>query len=212
MTRNSFRSQPSLQRTGNGPGWGALAVGFALLAGLGGVGTYGVTHLGRGEPERVAEAPAMAPAPDVDLALADAPSAGAPAATAPVIERTPVVDPTAVQKAAAAREKQAAKRRSAVAMYETAAAADDAAIAATALERQQRDYEVAKSKYDASEREEGYRWAKSNRVRVARYCRTTARRTDAFMEGCLAFVSRAPEAKSAGAAPQPAVEVARSDS
>ena len=124
----------------------------------------------------------MAPAPDAELALADTPSAGAPAATAPVIERTPVVDPKAVQKAAALREKQAAKRRSAVAMYETATAANDAADDATARERQQRDYEAAKSKYDASEREEGYRWAKSNRVRIARYCRTTARRTDAFME------------------------------
>lgn len=211
MARNSFRSQPSLQRTGEGPGWGALAMGFALVAALGAAGTYGLAQLGD-EPIRAAEAPAMAPAPDAELALADTPSAGAPAATAPVIERTPVVDPKAVQKAAALREKQAAKRRSAVAMYETAAAANDAADDATARERQQRDYEAAKSKYDASEREEGYRWAKSNRVRIARYCRTTARRTDAFMEGCLAFVSRAPEAKAAGVAPQPAVEVARSDS
>lgn len=211
MARNSFRSQPSLQRTGEGPGWGALAMGFALVAALGAAGTYGLAQLGD-EPIRAAEAPAMAPAPDAELALADTPSAGAPAATAPVIERTPVVDPKAVQKAAALREKQAAKRRSAVAMYETATAANDAADDATARERQQRDYEAAKSKYDASEREEGYRWAKSNRVRIARYCRTTARRTDAFMEGCLAFVSRAPEAKAAGVAPQPAVEVARSDS
>lgn len=211
MARNSFRSQPSLQRTGEGPGWGALAMGFALVAALGAAGTYGLAQLGD-EPIRAAEAPAMAPAPDAELALADTPSAGAPAATAPVIERTPVVDPKAVQKAAALREKQAAKRRSAVAMYETATAANDAADDATARERQQRDYEAAKSKYDASEREEGYRWAKSNRVRIARYCRTTARRTDAFMEGCLAFVSRAPEAKAAGGAPQPAVEVARSDS
>jgi hypothetical protein len=188
-------------------------VGLALVVVLGGVGMFGISHLGRGEPATVAEGPAMAAAPDVELALADTPSAGAPAATAPVIERTPVVDPHAVQKTAPARAKPAAARRSAVAMYEMATAADDAAVAATARERQQRDYEVAKSKYDASEREEGYRWAQSNRVRVARYCRTTARRTDAFMEGCLAFVGRAPEARSAaGAAPQPAVEVARSDS
>jgi hypothetical protein len=94
-------------------------------------------------------------------------------------------------------------------MYETAA--DEMAAAAAARERQQRDYEAAKSRYDAAEREEGYRWAKSNRLRVARYCRTMARRTDAFMEGCLAFIGRGPEAGSAGTAPQPAAEVARSD-
>lgn len=212
MARNSFRSQPSLQRTGDGLGWGALAAGFTLLAGLMAAGTYGVTHLDRSEPMRVVEAPAAAAAPDVELALGDAASVNAPAATAPVIARTPVVDPSVAPKPAPAREKSPTKRRSAVAMYETAAAADDAAVAATARERQQRDYEVAKSRYDASERDEGFRWAKSNRVRVARYCRTTAHRTDAFMEGCLAFVSRAPEAKSAGTAPQPAVELARSES
>ena len=48
-------------------------------------------------------------------------------------------------------------------------------------ERQREEYERARFAYQARERQEGFRWARQNRVSVGRYC---DQRTAAFAEGC----------------------------
>lgn len=200
MSRNQFRSQPTLQRTGGGGGFGGLLVSFAALAGAGALGAFAMSHFGDQGPSTLAEAPAPAPS-DVQMALADAatplpapvaPLPAAPAATAPTL--VAAAAQPAPTLAEAARAKRPVKKRPATPQYEMAASADDAAVTATALERQQRDYAAAMERYEKAEREEGYRWAKQNRVRVVRYCRTTAQRTEAFMKGCLAYVGRTAKA------------------
>jgi type IV secretory pathway VirB10-like protein len=194
MSRNRFRSQPTLQRSGGGGGFGALIGGFVVLAGAGAIGAYGLSHFSDRGPAPVAEAPAISEV-DATLAQTDAaaplpagPMAPVAAAPAPPIV-VAAVEPQSVRPVAV-REKKPVKRRSAGPQYPLAASAEDAAVVATAREKQQRDYASAMEKYEKAERDEGFRWAKENRIRVARYCRTTGRRTDAFMKGCLAFVSR----------------------
>jgi hypothetical protein len=174
--------------------WASISVSLAVLAGAAALGGYGLSHFRDREPTPLAEAPAPADAPSsMDLALAEVVAPEAIAPPAPVAQAAPVAAQSdAAAEPARATTKRVAKRRAAPVLA-MAPAADDAAVSAAARERQQRDYEEAVARYDASEREEGYRWAKSNRVRAARYCKTTARRTDAFMEGCLSFVSKASE-------------------
>jgi type IV secretory pathway VirB10-like protein len=201
MSRNRFRSQPTLQRSGGGGGFGALIGGLVVLAGAGAIGAYGLSHFSDRGPAPVAEAPAIS---SVDATLAQV-DAAAPLPTGPMAPVAPPPPQAAVaapdaQPAGlvAVREKKPVKRRPAGPQYPLAASAQDAAVVATAREKQQRDYASAIEKYEKSEREEGFRWARDNRIRVARYCRTTGRRTDAFMQGCLAYVGRSAKAPDEG--------------
>jgi len=204
MSRNQFRSQPTLQRTGGGGGFAPLVLGFAALAGAGALGAFGLSHLNERTPSPPVEAQA-APEGDMEMALAGGP-APEPDATSPIEPVAQVAAPALAAAEPASKpaqhDKRPAKRRSAaVPQYPLASSADDAAVQAAARERQQRDYEAAVARYAQSEHAEGYRWAKQNQVHVARYCRAAAKRTEAFMQGCLAFVARKPEQRDEGPAP-----------
>jgi hypothetical protein len=186
--------------------WASISVSLAVLAGAAALGGYGLSHFRDREPAPLAEAQLEA-APTMDFALAEVAEPAPVAAPVPVVQSAPtVVQPQAAPAPERAIQKRAAKRRGAPVLA-MAPAVDDAAVAAAARERQQRDYEEAVARYDASEREEGFQWAKTNRVRVARHCKTTARRTDAFMEGCLSFVTRASERGGSRAASPSTAEV-----
>lgn len=193
MVRNRFRSQPSLQRSSGGVPWGSISVSLAVLATAAALGAYSLAHFRDREPANVAEVRADAPS-NVDQALAEVanPPVVSVPAFAPAVEAVP-----AAQVAAETQRpppKRVAKRKPG-ADAAPAQAVDDVAVAAAARERQQKDYEAAVARYDTAERAEGYRWAQANRVRAARYCKTTARRTEAFMEGCLSYLA-SPAARS----------------
>jgi len=69
-------------------------------------------------------------------------------------------------------------------------------------DKQQNEYQLARTAYDANERAEGYRWARQNKVRTPRYCRALEQqRNTAFMQGCLNYAS---QKSSATGAPAPA--------
>lgn len=183
MSRHSFRSQPTLQRSGGWrPSSGLLALGgLAAVSLLFGavvshiqenpvaVGqTYGVAGLDAAPAQVAAPAPA-APAAEAAPPLLTVPPPQLTQASAPVAARTP----------AKARAVRAAK---------PVAEAVKAPSPQQAWEQQRQDYERAVEAYDASERKEGYRWAQANRIRLNRYCRAAEGRTPAFLQGCLSYV------------------------
>jgi len=183
-----------------------VGLSFAALAAAGALGAFGLSQLNdRTSPPIEAQAAPeqTTPEDDTQYALADARE---PDAVSPVPPAAQVAAPTLAAAEPAPKpalhDKRPAKlRTSVVPQYPRASSADDAAVQAAARERQQRDYEAAVARYAQSEHAEGYRWAKANQVRVARYCRAAAKRTEAFMQGCLAFVARKAEQRDEGPAP-----------
>lgn len=184
MSRRSFRSQPSLQRSG---GWRPSSA-LLSLAGLAVMGlSFGamVSHLqqdtalggqtyGGSALEETAPAPAAPPAP-ADAAL----QAAAPVLAVPPPQLVAASAPVAAKTATKARAARAKPARAQPAAEPTPQ---------QSWEQQRQDYERAVEAYDASERKEGYRWAQANRIRLNRYCRAAERRTPAFLQGCLSYV------------------------
>jgi len=184
MSRHSFRSQPTLQRSGGWrPSSAVLGLGGLIVVGLSfgavmsalqerpaGGELYGAGALSAAEVAP-AEAPAVAEAPPAAAPplLADLPPAAAQAATRPAAKPRP-------QRAAPPARTQLAS----------------APAPAQSWEQQRRDYERALELYNANERAEGRRWAQANRIRTERYCRAGEQRTPAFMQGCLSYVRKEP--------------------
>lgn len=184
MTRHSFRSQPTLQRSG---GWrpssallglgGLVVVGLAFgavmsalqerpLSGeLYGAGSLGPPAAEHARAEPAVETPLAAPPPLL---------AALPPVAAPVLPR-----PAAKPHPARAAKPAGAQLASAAAPQES-------------WEQQRRDYEHAVELYNANERAEGRRWAQANHIRTERYCRAGEQRTPAFLQGCLSFVRKEP--------------------
>ena len=179
MSRRSFRSQPTLQRTG---GWrpssaflglgGLIVLGLAFGAAMSVLqerplsgDVYGAGALAPAEPPPAAEAPQPAP----PLRLADLPPV-----TVAVAARPP------------ARPHKLRPAEPPAAQLASAPAQEDS------WEQQRRDYEHAVALYEANERAEGFRWAQANRIRTQRYCRAGEQRTAAFLQGCLSFVRKEP--------------------
>lgn len=182
MSRRSFRSQPSLQRSG---GWrppsGLLTIGGLVVMGL----SFGaiVSHLQQNpltdgqsygvtaQDEAQARSAGAAP-----LAAAEA---APPLVTVAPPQLTQVSAPVAARTPAKPRPRAAKPARAEAAAQPTPQ---------QAWEQQRQDYERAVEAYDAQERSEGRRWAQANRIRLARYCRAAEHRTPAFLQGCLSHV------------------------
>ncbi|CAN7241166.1 hypothetical protein LJR219_000958 [Phenylobacterium sp. LjRoot219] len=179
MSRHSFRSQPTLRRSG---GWrppssllglaGLVALGLSFGAIVSHIQespitsgqAYGVADSDLGGAAARVEAEAQAAAAAPPLLVLPAPQLIQ--ASAPVAAKTP--KPRAPRAAKPPRTEAAA-----------------APTPQQAWEQQRQDYERAVETYEANERAEGRRWAQANRIRLARYCRAAAGRTPAFLQGCL---------------------------
>lgn len=186
MPSHRFRSQPTLQRS-RGPAVPAvLALSLIGVVGVGGGALVGrfLANLPEARPiaQRAApsDRPALAPPGPVAAPAETPPPALAQAATAAPVE-----------PAARATQARTLKVRAlAPATHAPHASGFPTARPQTPREQweQQRiDYEIARAAYDANERQEGYRWAQQNKVRLARYCHAAAQ-PDAFVEGCMTFL------------------------
>lgn len=181
MSRHAFRSQPTLQRSG---GMSPLSLfGVIGLAVVGLVIGALVTSLqerranGIQSPSAAELAPTTTPA--APTLPAPPPSlASARPQPAPAMVKRPTTVPA---------------RPHALRVAEAPHAQPVVTPTAEKLWEQQREaYEHALAAYDANESAEGYRWARQNHIRLERYCRVAARRTQAFLQGCLAYVRGEP--------------------
>lgn len=190
MARHHFRSQPTLQRSGGGASSSLMGIGLVVVLAIGaGVlvsTTFRALDTWANRPAETARAENLTP-----VAPAQAPAALAPqlAQAAPEAVAAP---PPRIVKATAPKKPRALKSEKAESQ---AAPADGKAQWA----RQQSDYQLARTAYDANERAEGYRWARQNKVRTPRYCRPLEQqRNSAFMEGCLNYASQKSSATGGG--------------
>jgi hypothetical protein len=199
MSRRHFRSQPALQRSGGGHVSSAI-FGLVLLAAIGmGVGALIREFADEPAPEAAMTYPGQSMDAAATLAPAPTPSQTGPAAPqAPPLEATP--EPPAAPPMVKVKSTAPAKA-SRMARPQPVPAPGPAAPQVT-WEQQRQDYERARAAYDASERTAGRRWAQENKIRTARYCRTAAQRTPAFLEGCMSYLAPARSGGSARPADQ----------
>jgi hypothetical protein len=200
MARHRFRSQPSLQRS-SGPTVPAVAA-LSLIAaiGVGGgvlVGRFletlpaaPVSAHNAGPADRVATSAPAVSAQTLDAPAAAPQTAAVEAPTEPAAPAPPVVKIKTKPSTRAARPAH-------VASLPTVRQP----TAQEQWEQQRIDYEIARSAYDASERQEGFRWAQRNNVRVPRYCRAAAQPAS-FVEGCMSYL-RPGRSKAAETPPTP---------
>lgn len=185
MSRHSFRSQPTLQRSGGWrPSSAFLGLGGLIVVGL----AFGAVMNALQERPVSGELYGAGGLTPAAVAPAEAlPAAAAPPAAPPLLAALP---PVTAEVAA----RPAARPRPARAAQPARAQLASAPAPAPSWEQQRRDYEHAVELYDANERAEGRRWAQANRIRTERYCRAGEQRTAAFMQGCLSYVRKEPAA------------------
>lgn len=188
-----FRSQPTLQRSRGPAAPAVVALSLIGLVGVGGGALVGrfLANLPEARPIAQRAAPsdraALAP-PEPAAAPAETPSAQAAAAPVEAAARAPPV------KTVKARTLARATHAPHASGFPTARPQTPR----EQWEQQRIDYEIARAAYDANERQEGYRWAQQNKVRLARYCHAAAQ-PDAFVEGCMTFLR--PERKRSAETP-----------
>jgi hypothetical protein len=197
MSRHRFRSQPTLQRSGERGSWAMVGVIALALIGIGAGALLG--ELARG--------PAPPPAQGYSATPMDEPATVAAAPASPQVQPTP-----AAPQATVPDEKSGSRGASPRVLAAKATKpirpthrsppqllAAAAPIGPGSWEQQQQDYERARTAYDANERTAGYQWAQQNRIRIARHCRVAAQRTPAFVDGCLNYLG----ARRTGGSPKP---------
>ena len=197
MARHRFRSQPALQRSGGRAS--TTLLGFCLVvsaaAAVGALVSSAIRGLD-GWADPPAPAARTSPATPRAQALRTQPAPVAPQ----LAEETLAPPATAALESAKVNAPKTGARTSRAA--KPSAPPTPIVVDPQEAWAQQHDYEVARDAYDASERAEGYRWARENRVRTPRYCRALEQqRNTAFMEGCLSYAGskrRAAEGTSAG--------------
>jgi hypothetical protein len=198
MSRHSFRSQPTLQRSGGGGPPAIVALGLLALVGVGGGVVLGKLVQG--------SAPALEvsyPAHPVDEPATSATSPP-PTPQAQVRTGAPVMQPSPEPRVAPAVAR--IKANAPVSSLRKPKATRHADVAPPPEEswaQQQQDYERARAAYDANERTAGYRWAQQNNIRFERYCRIAAQRTSAFVEGCMSFLHPGPSGGDDKSGPSP---------
>jgi hypothetical protein len=181
MSRYTYRSQPTLQRTPDAlprwvrptAMWSAVAVALVIASRAFTVATMEDA----GPPPTIVAAAPPAPvqaAPAAPVAVAGFVQAPAGTSAEALAARLVPVEKTHVEKTHLAKTRK------------LATAVPPPRQAATA--RSPADYGKALEAYAAQERSAGFSWARQNRVTVRDYCRATSRRTTAFMQGCMAYL------------------------
>lgn len=192
MSRNRFRSQPTLQRSQEGGGSKGLVIGLGALAVLAS-GIYLALQqptpapsrdalLAGSQPQQLAGAPVV---PTETAAVIPPAPAVAPEASLPAVPPPPVPAVAPPQRQSPPAQQVAVASPPPVARPAPAnrptprppQAAPDAEAYAEQLEA-----------YELDERRAGYRWAQQHNVTVRRYCADTEQRTEAFMRGCLDYL------------------------
>jgi len=186
MSRHRFRSQPTLQRSGE-RGLSAIVWGAVLTLIAVGMGAW-IGELGRG--------PAPPPAGGYSAGPVDEPMAVAAAPLAPQARPTPAAPQASVFEEKSGSRGAPPQIPGAKATRSTTHRRPPQLLAAVApirpqegWEQQQQDYERARTAYDANERTAGFQWAQQNRISIARYCRVAAQRTPAFVDGCMNYLA-----------------------
>jgi len=179
MARRQFRSQPTLQRSGGRTPVALVSLCLIAGAGLGlgaVVGTISTTP-SAGRADHLAVAALDSPA----TAAAARPRAPPPAASAAPTPGVATLQRVAAVAAAHAPARKARPVAARPAHKDEAAGEDKPLSPQEQWARQRHDYDIARAAYDASERNEGFRWAQQNRIRSPRYCRVAERRDLAFV-------------------------------
>ena len=212
MARHRYRSQPSLQRSG-----GPTVPAVAALSLIAAIGVGGGVVVGRflenlpapvpghnaGPIARVADGtPVAVDQPAAALAAPAPQAAVAQAGAEPDVQTEPAAPSVVrVKTKTPAHRPQRATHTSSLPLAKPPSAQEQ-------WEQQRVDYEIARAAYDASEREEGFRWAQRNNIRVQRYCRAAAQPAS-FVEGCMKYLR--PARNKSAATPQPPSESHASD-
>jgi hypothetical protein len=189
MSRHRFRSQPTLQRSGEqGP---SAMVGVLILALIGvGAGAW-LGQLGRGPAPQAGTGYPATPMDEPMTVAAASPAAQVQPTTA--APQAIVLDEKSGSRGAPPPPVLGAKATKSIRPTHSRPPQLLAAVtpirSQAGWEQQQQDYERARTAYDANERVAGYQWAQQNRIRIVRYCRVAAQRTPAFVDGCLNYLA-----------------------